>query len=137
MSEWSQIKSIEMLISRIDHSVNINGTHNDMKFFCELLNIARGRCEIVFKKQLIKNKYENNLFISSKKPIMKAVRTLNPVQYDNLIKNIYDFAGFKIKKAKIMLIIENPIAVNNQGFLNIERDLNINIVDINFSIPIF
>ena len=68
---------------------------------------------------------------------MKAVRTLNPVQYDNLIKNIYDFAGFKIKKAKIMLIIENPIAVNNQGFLNIERDLNINIVDINFSIPIF
>ena len=34
MSEWSQIKSIEMLISRIDHSVNINGTHNDMKFFC-------------------------------------------------------------------------------------------------------
>ena len=137
MSEWSQIRSIEMLISRIDHSLNINRTNDDMKFFCELLNIARGRCEIIFRKQLLKNKIENNLFISSKKPIMKAVRTLNPVQYDNLIKNIYDFAGFKIKKAKIMLIIENPIAVNNQGFLNIEEDLNINIVDINFSIPIF
>ena len=137
MSEWSQIRSIEMLISRIDHSLNINRTNDDMKFFCELLNIARGRCEIIFRKQLLKNKIENNLFISSKKPIMKAVRTLNSVQYDNLIKNIYDFAGFKIKKAKIMLIIENPIAVNNQGFLNIEEDLNINIVDINFSIPIF
>ena len=137
MSEWSQIRSIEMLISRIDHSLNINRTNDDMKFFCELLNIARGRCEIIFRKQLLKNKIENNLFISSKKPIMKAVRTLNSVQYDNLIKNIYDFAGFKIKKAKIMLVIENPIAVNNQGFLNIEEDLNINIVDINFSIPIF
>ena len=135
MSEWSQIKSIEMLVSRTEHSLNINNTYNNVKIFCELLNIARGRCEITFKKKE-DNKVENNLFISSKKPIMKAVRTLNGEQYDNLVKNFYNYASFKIKKIKMMIIIDNPIAINQDGFLNIEKDLNINIMDINFSIPV-
>ena len=62
---------------------------------------------------------------------------LNDNQYDGFVKNIYDYANFKIKRIKILVIIDNPIAVNNQGFLNIEKDLNINISDIKFSIPIF
>ena len=137
MSEWSQIQSIEMLVSRVEHSLDINLTYDNLTFFCELLNIARGRCEIIFKKDLSKNNKENNLFISSKKPLMNVVRTLNNNQYDGLVKNIYGYANFKIKKIKILVMIDSPIAVNNQGFLNIEKDLNINISDIKFSIPIF
>ena len=137
MSEWSQIKSIEMLVSRIEHSLNINNTYNEVKVFCELLNIARGRCEIKFKKKLLKDTNENSLFISSKKPLMNAVKTLKDREYDNLLKNIYEYASFKIKKIKILIVIDCPIAINNQGFLSIEKDINTSIKDIKFSIPVF
>ncbi len=137
MSEWSQTKSIEMLVSRVEHSLNINNTYNNLTIFCDLLNIARGRCEIIFKKAIIGQEKENNLFISSKKPIMKAIKTLDNKEYDQITSNIYNYSSFKIKKIKIMLFIENPIAINNLGFLNIEKDLNIKVLDFNFSIPIF
>ena len=137
MSEWSQIKSIEMLVSRIEHSLNINNTYNEVKIFCELLNIARGRCEIKFKKRLLNDTNENSLFINSRKPLMNAVKTIKDSEYDNLLKNIYEYASFKIKKIKILIVIECPIAINNQGFLNIENDIDTNIKDIKFSIPVF
>ena len=136
MSEWSQIKSIEMLISRIDHSVNINGTHNDMKFFCELLNIARGRCEIVFKKMLEEQKYENKIFISASKPIMNATKYLDENKYNNLITNLRSFIQIKANKIKITLFIDEPLAINNSGILRVENDLDLKLNRVLFKIPI-
>ena len=50
MSEWLQIKSIEMLVSNAEYSIE-NSKEQDLLFFsCDLLNIARGRCNIFLKK---------------------------------------------------------------------------------------
>ena len=55
MSEWLQIKSIEMLVSNAEYSIE-NSKEQDLLFFsCDLLNIARGRCNIFLKKNQSSN----------------------------------------------------------------------------------
>ena len=82
MSEWSQIQSIEMLVSTAEKSLNISSNKDRLIVSCDLLNIARGRCELILNKEenLISN--ENCIFISQEKPVMKATKTLTIKQYE-------------------------------------------------------
>ena len=50
MSEWLQVKNLEMLVSKSELNVDINENSDFLLFSCDLLNIARGRCDLVLKK---------------------------------------------------------------------------------------
>ena len=52
MSEWLQVKSLEMLVSKSELNLDINKKSDVLLFSCDLLNIARGRCDLVLKKTL-------------------------------------------------------------------------------------
>ncbi len=136
MSEWSQIQSIEMLVSTAEKSLNISSNKDRLIVSCDLLNIARGRCELILNKEenLISN--ENCIFISQEKPVMKATKTLTIKQYDNFLSSFYNYAQYKFKKIKVILFIDKPIAIDNEGFLNIEQDLSLKITDIKLTVPI-
>ena len=121
MAEWAQIKSIEMLVSQAEQSLS-NNSNNNLIISCNLLNIARGRCQLTLNKKDDINKNEDLISISSEKPIMKAVQTLSEEQYKNFLASFYNYAQYKIKKIKIILYIDKPIAIDNDGFLNIEKD---------------
>ena len=43
MSEWLQINSIEMLVSKAEFELDISKSPDLLYFSCDLLNIARGR----------------------------------------------------------------------------------------------
>ena len=68
MSEWSQIKSLEMLVSKSELNLEIN-KDSDFHFLFDLLNVARGRCDILKRKNIPKN---NLISISTKKSIMES-----------------------------------------------------------------
>lgn len=136
MAEWAQIKSIEMLVSQAEQSLSINSNNNNLIISCNLLNIARGRCELKLNKKDDMNKDEDLIKISSEKPIMKAVKTLSEEQHKNFLASFYNYAQYKIKKIKIILYIDKPIAIDNDGFLNIEKDLILKITDIKLTVPI-
>ena len=136
MSEWSQIKSIEMLVSQAEQSLNINSNKNNLILSCDLLNIARGRCNIILKKKDNLQEDENSISISSEKPIMKATKSLTKEQYESFLSSFYNYAQYKFKKIKIILFIDKPIAIDNEGFLNIEKNLSLKITDIKLTVPI-
>ena len=76
MSEWLQINSIEMLVSKAEFELDISKSQDLLYFSCDLLNIARGRCDILFKKVL--NNDKNYIFIGTDKPVMNSEKTANP-----------------------------------------------------------
>ena len=136
MSEWSQVNTIEMLVSKVDNYFDINKETDRFEISCNLLNVARGRCEIILFKENSSSK-KNNIFISSKKPIMKALKTLSKENFKEISNTFYKYSQFKTKKIKIIVSISQPLAIDSHGILNIEKDLDLKIEDIQLSVPVF
>ena len=136
MSEWSQINTIEMLVSKADHFFDIAKKDDKFELSCNLLNVARGRCEIILSKKA-DSSLKNRIFISSEKPIMKAYKTLEMESFQSISDIFYKYSQSKSKKIKITLSISEYLAIDSNGILNIEKDLNLEVGAIHFSIPVF
>ena len=50
MDEWLQVKNLEMLVSKSELNLDINKNSDTLLLYCDLLNIARGRCDLIVKK---------------------------------------------------------------------------------------
>ena len=52
MSDWLHIKKLEMLVVKADYKKLLINNLEEIFLSCELLNIARGRCEVTLLKVL-------------------------------------------------------------------------------------
>ena len=59
MSDWLHIKKLEMLVVKADYKRLLINNLEEIFLSCELLNIARGRCEVNLLKV-----FKNNFNIS-------------------------------------------------------------------------
>jgi hypothetical protein len=135
MSEWLQIKSIEMLVSNAEYSIE-NSKEEDLLFFsCDLLNIARGRCNIFLKKNQSSN-LKNFIEIDSEKPVMNADINFESNKFENIAKVINNYTLNKSKKIKIILDLNVSLAVNQDGTLSIENSIKVDITNIKFILPL-
>ena len=135
MSEWLQIKSIEMLVSNVEYSLE-NSKEQDLLFFsCDLLNIARGRCNIFLKKNQSSN-LKNFIEIDSEKPVMNADINFESNKFENIAKVINNYTLNKSKKIKIILDLNVSLAVNQDGTLSIENSIKVDITNIKFILPL-
>ena len=135
MSEWLQIKSIEMLVSNAEYSIE-NSKEQDLLFFsCDLLNIARGRCNIFLKKNQ-SSSLKNFIEIDSEKPIMNAYINFESNKFENIAKVINNYTLTKSKKIKIILDLNVSLAVNQDGTLSIENSIKVDITNIKFILPL-
>ena len=55
MNDWLHIKKLEMLVVKADYNQLIMNNIEEIFLSCELLNIARGRCEVTLLKVLQAN----------------------------------------------------------------------------------
>ena len=136
MSEWLHIKKIEMLVVKAEYYCSIISDIEEISLSCELLNIARGRCEV----KLFKNNKQNldkKLFISSKKAMMSANIDLDNNYFNNLNATLFKYNNQKSKKIKVTFFMDKAVATNSEGILSLDEDLITNLKDINFNIPIF
>ena len=135
MSEWLQIKSIEMLVSNAEYSIE-NSKEQDLLFFsCDLLNIARGRCNIFLKKNQSSN-LKNFIEIDSEKPVMNADINFESNKFENIAKVINNYTLNKSKKIKIILDLNISLAVNQDGTLSIDNNIKVDIINIKFILPL-
>ena len=134
MSEWSQIKSLEMLVSKSELNLEINKDSDFLFFSCDLLNVARGRCDIILKRKNIK---KNNLIsISTKKSIMESKIYLSEKKFSEVLDSISKLSNINNKKLKIILTIDKPLAVNNSGVLSLDEDIKIVVTNLKLILPI-
>ena len=136
MSEWFHINTIEMLVVKAEYNFNLINNLKNATLSCQLLNIARGRCEVSFLKSISK-KLDKKLFISSKKAFMKVDIELSEEPFNNLINTFLKYRYQTSKKIKITIIMEESVATNSDGILSLDQDLTTNLKNIDFNIPIF
>ncbi len=135
MSEWLQVKNLEMLVSRSELNLDINKNIDILLFSCDLLNIARGRCELILKKTLSSSISHINITVD--KPIMDGEINFPKEKFENIINNVSKFLSINnSKKLKIILYLNKPLAVNNHGFLSIDQNIKLEIVNMKLIFPI-
>ena len=135
MSEWLQIKSIEMLVSKVEYSLETSKELELLFFSCDLLNIARGRCNIFLKKNQSSN-LKNFIEIDSEKPVMNADINFESNKFENIAKVINNYTLNKSKKIKIILDLNVSLAVNQDGTLSIDNSIKVDITNIKFILPL-
>ena len=135
MSEWLQVKSLEMLVSKSELNLDINKNSDVLLFSCDLLNIARGRCDLVLKKTL--NSPISYISITMDKPVMVAEINFSKEKFENILDSISKFLNKNnSKKLKIILFLNKPLAVNNYGVLSIDQNIKLEIINLKLIFPI-
>ena len=126
----------KMLVVKADYKRLLMNNLEEIFLSCELLNIARGRCEVKLLK-VFKNNFNKKLLISSKKALMKAHIELDKDYFDNLNETLFKYSNQKSKKIKITFLMDKAVATDSEGVLSLDDDLETNLQEINFNIPIF
>ena len=135
MSEWLQVKSLEMLVSKSELNLDINKNSDVLLFSCDLLNIARGRCDLVLKKTL--NSSISYISITMDKPVMAGEINFSKEKFENILDSINKFLNKNnSKKLKIILFLNKPLAVNNHGVLSIDQNIKLEIINLKLIFPI-
>ena len=135
MSEWLQVKNLEMLVSKSELNLDINKNSDVLLFSCDLLNIARGRCDLVLKKTL--NSSISYISIKMDKPVMEGEINFSKEKFENILDSIAKFLSKNnSKKLKIILFLNKPLAVNNHGVLSIEQNIKLEIINLKLIFPI-
>lgn len=135
MSEWLQIRSIEMLVSKVEYSLETSKDHEILFFSCDLLNIARGRCNIYLKKNRT-SIFKNFIKIESEKPIMTANISYENSKFENITKIINNYKQNKSNKIKVIIDLNASLAVNQDGILSIENSIKLDVTNIKFILPL-
>ena len=136
MNDWLHIKKLEMLVVKADYNQLIMNNIEEIFLSCELLNIARGRCEVTLLKVLHTN-LNKKLYISSKKALMKANIELDYEYFNNLNDTLFKYGNKKSKKIKITFLMDKAVATNSEGILSLDDDLETDLKEMKFNIPIF
>ena len=135
MSEWLQVKNLEMLVSKSELNLDINKDSDLLLFSCDLLNIARGRCDLVFKKTSPSSK--DYITISIEKPIMEGQINLSEAKFESILNNLNKFSNINSsKKLKIILFLDKSLAVNNHGVLSLDQNIKLEIINLKMLLPI-
>ena len=135
MSEWLQIKSIEMLVSKVEYSIEASKKLDLLFFSCDLLNIARGRCNIFLKKNKTSDD-KDFIEINSEKPVMTANINFDDNKFENIVKIVNNYTQNKSKKIKVILDLNTSLAVNQDGILSIDNNIKVNINNIKLILPL-
>ena len=135
MSEWLQVNNLEMLVSKSEFNLDLNKNSDVLLFSCDLLNIARGRCDLVLKKTL--NSSTSYIKINMDKPVMLGEINFSKEKFENILDSIGKFLNKNnSKKLKIILFLNKPLAVNNYGVLSIDENIKLEIINLKLIFPI-
>ena len=96
MIEWLHINQIEMLVVKAEYKYELTKNFEEINASCQLLNIARGRCDVKILKCYNKS-LNNNLFISSKKALMKADIELEEKIFNKLNDIFFNYRNLTSK----------------------------------------
>ena len=125
------MQKLEMLIKTVDSHYDSNYDIYCYYLSCSLLNIARGRCNLMIVDE--DSNTENKITIQYQKAIMSG-----SIKVKNKFFKIlpHQFSRKNDRPAKVELIINNVLNINKNGILFLEKEMISKIIDYKFYIPI-
>ncbi len=125
------MQKLEMLIKSVDSHYDSNYEIYCYYLSCSLLNIARGRCNLMIVDE--NSNTENKITIQYQRAIMSgSIKVKN-----NFFKIIPHQLSIKNERpAKVELIINDILNINKNGIIKIKKEMVSEIIDYKFYIPI-
>ena len=125
------MNKLEMLIQSAEARYDSYSNVFCYNFSCSLLNIYKGRCDLLVTNEQTNIKEE--LLIKRDRAIMEGNIKVSNTFFESLPTQL---ANKSEKPAKIEIIINNNLNVNPDGVLLIEKEIRCKINDFQFFIPI-
>ena len=125
------MNKLEMLIQSAEARYDSYSNVFCYNFSCSLLNIYKGRCDLLVTNEQTNIKEE--LLIKRDRAIMEGNIKVSNTFFESLPTQL---ANKSEKPAKIEIIINNNLNVNPDGVLLIEEEISCKINDFQFFIPI-
>ena len=98
-----QVKKLEMLVSKSELNLDINENTDILLFSCDLLNIARGRCDLILKKF---SSSKSQVHINVDKPVMEGEIYFSEEKFEHILNSVNRFLNINnSKKMKIILFL--------------------------------
>ena len=126
------MNKLEMQIQSVDARYDSLSKIFYYNFSCSLLNIYKGRCDILVTNENTEIKEE--ILIKHDRAIMEANLKVDTDFFTSLPNQ---FANKIDKPAKIEMIINNNLNINSDGILFIDKEIRSTINNYNFFIPIY
>ena len=125
------MQKLEMLIKTAD--AHYDSKHQIQCYYlsCSLLNIARGKCNLILAKE--KSNFKNKITIKYERAVMSGSIVLKE-EYFNSLQNQLSLKNER--PARIELTINDQLNINKNGILFLEKELTSRIVEYKFYIPL-
>ena len=128
-SNWKTIKKVVLNVNSVSTIIeNFTSIYLD----CSFENIAKGRCQLRVSEK--RKNEKNTLFVHTDKALM----IVNIFYEKNKIQNLINILSKKSasKKIKINLDISESLMINKSGYLYVKDNLEINIKQVSWIVPI-
>ena len=125
------MQKLEMLIKTVDAHYDSSYAIYCYYLSCSLLNIARGRCNLMIVDE--NSKIENTITIQYQRAIMSGSIKVN----NSFFKNIPNqFSNKNDRPARIELTINKTLNINKNGILFLNKEMTSTIDEYKFYIPL-
>ncbi len=125
------MNKLEMQIQSVDARYENRTKISYYNLSCSLLNVYKGRCDLFLVKSNTFLKQE--LLIKHNRAIMEG----NLICEDNFFEKFHTLFSIKFDKpGKIELYIAERLIINNQGILEIEKEIITEIKDYKIYLPL-
>ena len=127
-NSWKYIDEIILNILSVD--LFFDSTKYKMVLNCNFENIVKGRCIVTIEK---KKKEKDQILIFSDKPLMEL-----KIFYERtFFYEVLDWLDKKAnRKKKITIKISEGLAVNKDGYLYVKEKTKVEVLNVEWSIPI-
>ena len=103
----------------------------ELHLSCGLVNIARGNCNVIMRPDT--NQTKGEILISSERPVMNAELSVPPILFDQVQGSLKNNVG---RPLQLIFLLDKYLQVDNQGILTITDDIEANIKDMSWVLPV-
>ena len=128
-NSWKYIDEIILNILSVD--LFFDSSNSKIVLNCNFENIVKGRCVVKIEKK--KKNEKDQILIFSDKPLMEL-----KIFYDkNFFYEVLDWLDKKAnRKKKITIKISEGLAINKEGYLYVKEKTKVEVLNVEWSIPI-
>lgn len=135
---WHQTNQVVMAVQTAEIKQSNLTAPPALHLSCNLVNIARGHCNVIVTADVgansgTANKVIGNLTIEVSRPVMQAELSVPMTLWDLLVTRL---AVQTPRPLSLQLTIEQNLAVSIEGDLRIDKETKVDIADIAFTLPL-
>ena len=131
MTALQNTQTVQMSVLSADLKLIGFDNRREMHLSCDLINIARGNCNIILRPET--SSINGSLNILFDRPIMNSEINIPPVIFDQIHSALKHSVG---RPLRLILLLDEPLKVDNQGVLTIKKSIITKIKNMSWILPV-